>query len=162
MLAAGMDAHGTDHDGPDILVHPPLLFLGPLLVGLVLDRVVPLPDIPGRARRLGAPILIAGLATTGWFLQTMRRAGTPVDPREASTALVTGGPFRHTRNPGYLGLGLVYADLSLRCNARWSLVALPGVLVAVDRGVIRGEERYLAGRFGTDYEAYRLRVRRWV
>lgn len=52
--------------------------------------------------------------------------------------------------------------MSLRCNARWSLVALPGVFAAVDRGVIRGEERYLAGRFGADYEAYRLHVRRWA
>lgn len=99
-------------------------FLGPLLVGLVLDRVVSLPDISRRARRLGAPILVAGLATTGWFLKTMRRARTPVDPRQASTALVTDGPLRHSRNPGYLGLGLV----SLGCNARWPLVALPGRL----------------------------------
>ena len=157
-----MDAHGTDQHGPDILVHPPLLFLGPLLGGLVVDRLVPLPDVPRRARRLGAPVFVAGLATAGWFAQTMRRAGTPVDPREATTALATDGPFRHTRNPGYLGMGLMYAGVSLRCNLRWSLVALPGVLLAVDRGVIRGEERYLANRFGTHYEAYRLRVRRWV
>ena len=157
-----MDANGTDQEGPDILVHPPLLFLGPLLGGVVLDRVASLPDIPRGPRRLGGPILAAGLVTTGWFLQTMRRARTPVDPRKASSALVTGGPFRYTRNPGYLGLGLVYAGVSLLCNSRWSLVALPAVVAAVDRGVIRGEERYLAGRFGTDYEAYRLRVRRWA
>ena len=109
-------------------MHPPLLFLGPprpLLVDLVLDRV-PLPDAPRRARRLGAPILVAGLATAGWFLQTMRRAGTPVDPREASTALVTDGPFRYSPEPGVVGLGLLYAGVSLRCNARWSPVALPG------------------------------------
>jgi protein-S-isoprenylcysteine O-methyltransferase Ste14 len=102
------------------------------------------------------------VATTGWFLQTMRRAGTPVDPREASTALVTDGPFRHTRNPGYVGLGLVYAGVSLRCTVRWPLMALPGVLAAVDRSVIRCEEGYLADRFDTVYKAYRLRVRRWA
>jgi protein-S-isoprenylcysteine O-methyltransferase Ste14 len=157
-----MDAQPTDEDRPDILVHPPLVFLGPLLAGLVLDRVVPLPDIPRPARRLGVPILVAGLATGGWFLRTMRGAGTPIDPRQASTALVTEGPFRHTRNPGYLGMGLVYAGVSLRCNARWSLLALPAVLLAVDRGVIRGEERYLSRRFGDEYEAYRMRARRWL
>jgi protein-S-isoprenylcysteine O-methyltransferase Ste14 len=153
---------GSDQHGPDILVHPPLLFLGPLLAGPLLDRLVSLPDVPRRARRLGAPVLVAGLATAGWFLQTMRRAGTPVDPREASTALATDGPFRYTRNPGYLGMGLVYAGVSLRYNLRWSLAALPGVLWTVDRGVIRGEEHYLAARFGADYEDYRGRVRRWV
>ena len=157
-----MESHGTDHGGPDILAPPPLLFLGPLLAGLALDRAVPLPDIPRPARRLGVPLLVAGLATGGWFLRTMRGAGTPVDPRHASTALATDGPFRYTRNPGYLAMGLVYAGVSLRCNGRWPLVALPAVLAAVDRGVIRGEERYLARRFGEDYEAYRTRVRRWA
>jgi protein-S-isoprenylcysteine O-methyltransferase Ste14 len=157
-----VDAHGTDQQGPDIVVHPPLLFLGPLLGGLVLDRVAPLPGIRRGARRLGVPILAAGLVTTGWFLQTMHRARTPVDPRKASTALVTDGPFRYTRNPGYLGFSLVYAGVSLLGNGRWSLAALPAVVAAVDRCVIGGEERYLAGRFGTDYEVYRLRVRRWA
>jgi protein-S-isoprenylcysteine O-methyltransferase Ste14 len=160
--SGGVDAHDTDQDGPDIVMHPPLLFAGPLLWGLVLDRVAPLPDIPRWARRLGVPILAVGLVTTGWFARTMRRAGTPVDPRKASTALVTDGPFGYTRNPGYLGFGLVYAGVSLLTNGRWSLVALPAVVAAVDRGVILGEERYLAGRFGTDYDAYRRRVRRWV
>lgn len=160
--AGGVDPHDADQNGPDILVHPPLLFLGPLLAGLVLDRVAPLPDIPRGARRLGVPILAAGLVTTGWFARTMRRAGTPVDPRRASTALVTDGPFRYTRNPGYLGFGLVYAGVSLLTNGRWSLVALPAVVAAVDRGVIAGEERYLADRFGAEYEVYRRRVRRWA
>jgi protein-S-isoprenylcysteine O-methyltransferase Ste14 len=41
-------------------------------------------------------------------------------------------------------------------------VFLPGVIAAVDRGVIRREEAYLAGRFGEEYEEYRRRVRRWV
>ena len=39
---------------------------------------------------------------------------------------------------------------------------LPGVLLAVDRGVIRREERYLEERFGSDYQAYVSRVRRWI
>jgi hypothetical protein len=31
-----------------------------------------------------------------------------------------------------------------------------------NRGVIAGEERYFADRFGAEYEAYRRRVRRWA
>jgi protein-S-isoprenylcysteine O-methyltransferase Ste14 len=42
------------------------------------------------------------------------------------------------------------------------LVLLPVVLVAVDRGVIHREERYLEERFGSDYSGYRRRVRRWL
>jgi protein-S-isoprenylcysteine O-methyltransferase Ste14 len=36
------------------------------------------------------------------------------------------------------------------------------VLAIIDRGVIEREERYLANRFGGDYEAYLGRVRRWI
>jgi protein-S-isoprenylcysteine O-methyltransferase Ste14 len=102
------------------------------------------------------------VALAGWFIMSMRRAGTPVDPREAPTALVTEGPFRFSRNPGYLGLGLTYVGLSLLVEARWPLLLLPFVLIIIDRGVISQEERYLERRFGSEYRTYRQRVRRWL
>jgi protein-S-isoprenylcysteine O-methyltransferase Ste14 len=122
----------------------------------------PLPRLPLGARLLGLPLLAAGLGLGGWFIWTMRRAGTPVDPYEAPTALVADGPFRLTRNPAYVGLTLTYAGLSLLVGTLWSLLLLPGVLLAVDRGVIQGEERYLEKEFGSSYSQYRRRVRRWL
>jgi protein-S-isoprenylcysteine O-methyltransferase Ste14 len=97
-----------------------------------------------------------------WFLTTMRRAGTPVDPREAPTALVQAGPFRYTRNPAYAGWTVLYLGVALLAGSRWALILLPVVLVSVDWGVIRREERYLEDRFGADYREYRRRVRRWL
>lgn len=123
---------------------------------------MPLPRLPLALRLVGLLLTAAGVALAGWFFTTMRRAGTPVDPREAPTALVKEGPFRHTRNPGYVGLTLTYVGLSLLSGGRFALLLLPGVLVTVDRGVIRREERYLEERFGSDYRAYRRRVRRWL
>jgi len=92
----------------------------------------------------------------------MRRAGTPVDPYEAPTALVTEGPFRYTRNPAYVALTLTYTGLALLIGVLWSLLLLPVVLVAVDRGVIQREEHYLEAHFGSGYQEYRRRVRRWL
>jgi protein-S-isoprenylcysteine O-methyltransferase Ste14 len=106
--------------------------------------------------------MAAGLGLSGWFVWTMRRAGTPVDPYEAPTALVTAGPFRYTRNPAYVALTLTYAGLSLLTGTLWSLLLLPGVLLAVDRGVIQREESYLEEHFGADYVEYQRRVRRWL
>jgi protein-S-isoprenylcysteine O-methyltransferase Ste14 len=83
-------------------------------------------------------------------------------PRQAPTAIVTHGPYRRSRNPGYTGFALIYAGISLAGNRRWPLVLLPGVIAVVDRGVIRREEAYLADRFGEEYEAYRRRVRRFI
>ena len=148
--------------GPDVIAPPPLLYLAPLLCGILADRVVPLPGVPRRARRLGYPLAAAGVALCGSFVRTLQAAKTPVDPRRAPTAIVTSGPYARTRNPGYTGFALIYAGISLAGNRRWPLVFLPGVIAAVDRGVIRREEAYLADRFGDEYEAYRRRVRRWV
>ena len=148
--------------GPDMIAPPPLLYLGPLLAGLALDRLLPLPRLPGAIRLLGAPILASGMALAGWFFTTMRNAGTPLDPREPPTTLVEEGPFGVTRNPGYLGMALIYGGISLLAGGRWPLLFLPGVLMTVDRGVIEREEEYLEKRFGTRYADYRSRVQRWL
>ncbi len=147
---------------PGVIAPPPLLYLGPLLGGLLLDMLVPMPRLPARLRLAGLPLLAAGMSLAGWFFVTMRRAGTPVDPYEPPTALVVDGPFRHTRNPAYVGLTLGYAGVALLAGGRWPWLFLPGVLAVVKRGVIEREERYLEERFGPDYQDYRRRVRRWV
>jgi len=152
----------SEDRGPDLIAPPPLLYAGPLLAGFVLDLLLPLPRLSSALRLAGLPFLAAGVALAIWFLLSMRRAGTPVDPREAPTALVQAGPFRYTRNPGYIAFTLTYLGVSLLVGARWPLILLPAILVIVDRGVIRREERYLEERFGSDYIGYQRRVRRWL
>lgn len=162
ILESMADDSESSPRGPAIIAPPPLLYAGPWLAGLVLDRLLPLPQLPSALRLAGLPALAAGVALGGWFIASMRRARTPVDPRQAPTALVTEGPFRLTRNPGYLALTLTYVGLSLLVGGRWPLIVLPAVLVAIDRGVIVREEQYLETRFGAGYRAYRQRVRRWL
>jgi len=147
---------------PDVVAPPPLIFFGPLLGGLLLDRLLPLPKPPAAVRLLGVPALAAGAVLISSFFRDMTRAGTPIDPYQAPTALVTEGAFQHTRNPAYLGMALVYSWIALLTRARWPLIFLPGVLVAIDRGVIEREEELLEERFGAAYSDYRARVRRWL
>jgi protein-S-isoprenylcysteine O-methyltransferase Ste14 len=148
--------------GPDLVAPPPLIYAGPWLAGALLDRLLPLPHLPRGMRLLGLLPLAAGIALGGSFIAAMYRGGTPIDPREAPTTLVTAGPFAYTRNPGYLSLALAYLGGSLLADTRWPLVFLPAVLLTIDRGVIRREERYLEKRFGSTYLEYLDRVRRWL
>jgi len=149
--------------GPDVLAPPPLIYLGPLLAGLALDRFLPLPRQPAALRSSAGPTLLAsGIGLGLWFLASMRRADTPFDPSQPPTALVEDGPFRFSRNPGYLGFALTYTGISLLAGGRWPLVFLPAVFGVIDRGVIAREEAYLQERFGLPYRDYRSRVRRWL
>ena len=152
-----------EHRGPDVVAPPPLLYAAPLVGGLLLDRLLPLPSLPrGLTRPLGLAALAGGLTLTGWAVSTMARAGTPIDVREAPTRLVTGGPFQHSRNPVYIGLAAIYTGIALLTRARWPLLFLPGVLATIDRGVIEREERFLRRAFGEEYGRYLRRVRRWL
>jgi protein-S-isoprenylcysteine O-methyltransferase Ste14 len=103
-----------------------------------------------------------GAASILLALRCFGEAGTAPEPWKPTTALATGGIYRLTRNPMYLGMALLLGGLGLGL-ASWGVMAmLPLVLLIVDRFVIQREERYLDVRFGAPYSAYRNEVRRWL
>ncbi len=152
-----------ERDNAGVVAPPPLIYIGPLLLGLLLKRKFPVPFLPRSAARiLGWPLLLGGISLAGWFFSTMRRADTPIDPREPVSNLATDGPFRYTRNPAYLSMTMIYTGISCLANALSSILLLPAVLLVIQRGVIEREERYLERKFGEEYLHYKEQVRRWV
>jgi protein-S-isoprenylcysteine O-methyltransferase Ste14 len=151
---------------PGVRLPPPLLFVGGFAAGLGLHALVPLPLVPGDLPSLRAwPGWLAvalGLLVLGWALSTFYAERTAVFPHRPAATLVTSGPYRFSRNPMYVGLGLVYGGVALWLNALWPVLLLPAVYGLLWRLVVRREERYLAGAFGEAYAAYRRRVRRWL
>jgi len=74
--------------------------------------------------------------------------------------LVQGGVYAHTRNPMYLGNGLIALGCMLIINApEFYLIALP-LIVLVYAAIILAEEAYLRGKFGGQFDAYCARVPR--
>ena len=150
-------------DNPGIWVPPPLTYLLTLLLGLILDRRLHVPFLPhGLARVLGWPLVGGGMALATWFVRTMRRAGTTLDVNKPVSRLVQDGPFRYSRNPGYLSLAMLYGGVAILRNALWAILLLPLLLVMTQRYLIEREEGYLERIFGDEYLAYKRRVRRWV
>jgi protein-S-isoprenylcysteine O-methyltransferase Ste14 len=150
-------------DAPGVIAPPPLIYLGALAAGFVLEILLPSASIPALVRwPVGVALVLGGFALARSFIAAFDRAHTAVDPRRPTTAIVTTGPYRVTRNPGYAGLTLLYAGIAVLAGALWPLATLVAALVLVDRAVIAREERYLARKFGAEYEAYRRRVRRWL
>ena len=152
----------AERDAPGVIALPPLIYLAGLAVGFGLEALLPSADVPALVRWLGIVPIVTGVLLQGTFIGAFRRAGTNVDPYKPTTAIVTGGPYRITRNPGYLGFALVYTGIALLASALWPLLTLVPVLIVVDRGVIAREERYLEAKFGQEYLDYKGRVRRWL
>ena len=151
-----------ERDSPGVIAPPPLIYIAGLPAGFALQRRLPAPRIARKvAAPAGAVLLVAGVALAASFITAFRHAKTPVDVRKAPTALVTTGPYRLTRNPGYLALALVSAGIALLSGALWPLFLLVPTVIVVDRGVIAREERYLERKFGGDYVEFTRRTRRW-
>jgi protein-S-isoprenylcysteine O-methyltransferase Ste14 len=152
-----------EHDNPGIKVPPPLIYLLPLVLGLLLDRRVHIPFLPsGVVRIIGWPLIGGGVLIGGWFRKTMGDADAPVRTDRPVPRLTTDGPFRYSRNPAYLGLAMIYAGIAVLRNALWAILFLPLVLFVIQREVIGREERYLERTFGEEYRTYKARVRRWM
>lgn len=150
-------------ESPAILAPPPALYGLALIIGLALHTFFPRPALPpGLALALSAVLglLAVLLLASGW--RALRQAGTSVNPARPTTALVTSGPFRFSRNPLYLALTLLYLGVGLFVNGLWPLALTVPLLIVMQVGVIAPEERYLEQRFGEAYRAYRARVRRWL
>src|SRR5579862_4869043 len=107
-------------DSPGVIVFPPALLLGALLLTILLNFLWPL-HFPYSAwmKVIGGVLFIGGVFLIVWGRTTMVRAGTNVPPHKPTLAIVTGGPFRFTRNPLYLGGNTAYIGLSLAFNLVW-------------------------------------------
>jgi protein-S-isoprenylcysteine O-methyltransferase Ste14 len=158
-----VESSAQARDISGVIAPPPLIFLGSLAVGFALEALLPGSSVPDALAWIaGGAFLLAGLALLYAFERSFQRHRTPANPWRPSTAIVTDGPYRLTRNPGYVGMALVYVGIALLSHALWVLAPLPLVLAIIDRGVIAREERYLERKFGQNYVAYKQRVRRWV
>ena len=156
-----MNDHTNDTAG--VVTLPPLIYTGFLSLGLLLHALIPIRFLPRTwSKVIGVGLISSGITVAGLAIRTMQRAGTPPDPNEPTTALISKGPFRYTRNPIYVAFTLIYVGIAALANSLWTLTLLPAVLAIMQRGVIEREEHYLERKFGDEYRSYKARVRRWL
>jgi protein-S-isoprenylcysteine O-methyltransferase Ste14 len=145
-----------------VIAPPPVIYLGFLGLGFAFEWLMPGAELPGWVRFIGAAVIVAGVALLISFESAFKRVGTDANPYRPSTALATGGPYRYSRNPAYLGMAITYVGIALAAAAPWALVMLAPAMLVIQYGVIAREERYLERLFGEDYLAYKRTTRRWI
>lgn len=106
-------------------------------------------------------LVLAAVLMLGAILE-FRRAKTTIIPREAPSALITGGIYRFSRNPIYLADLLILAGVSLVLGSVPGLVLVPALGWVLQGRFILGEEARLREEFGKEFAAYTARTRRWI
>jgi len=148
-----------------LVVPVPWVFVLGYLVGVALEfaffRKGSL-DGPEWVVRAGVGVFVAGAALAAWGWIIFYKAKTTTVPGEASSTLVTHGPYRATRNPMYVGLSIAYLGEAGILKQVAPVAMLPLVIAYLNWIVIPTEEARLQQVFGDAYQNYRSRVRRWL
>ena len=150
-------------DAPNVITIPPLIYVAFLAVGLLLDYLFPVPVLPNSIQyAVGFGMIIATGLVMPFVLLEFRKAETQFDPRKPTTAIITTGPYRFSRNPSYVSLTMLYLGIAIAADSVWILAGLIPTLVVMHYGVILREEQYLENKFGEEYLRYKKTVRRWL
>lgn len=146
-------------------VPPPIVMMAAGLLMWLFARFSPLFQLPSLLA-WSLPTLLAA-SSAGAVLAgilSFRRSATTIDPTRPGSAstLVTGGIYRYTRNPMYLGFVGALLAWGLYLQAWWSLPLPLLFCLYITVFQILPEEAALTSKFGGRYVTYAARVRRWL
>ncbi|MFO7553554.1 MAG: isoprenylcysteine carboxylmethyltransferase family protein [Haliea sp.] len=145
------------------IIYPPMWLVFGIVAIFALNEFYPGPRFTGLGSQLvGGAILVAGLALLVLAGGLFKRAGTDMIPFRDVSALVTGGVYRFSRNPMYLGMAAILLGCAVTVGAASALLVPLLFMVIIEWRYIRPEEALLRGLFAQEYAAYCQRVRRWL
>lgn len=161
------DEQSTSYqEAADVRVPPLLIPLVAIGSGIVLQWLGLTLQMPFAdaiiSRSIGGFLFLVGLGMNVLAVYEFKQTHQNPSPRTPTPELVMRGPYRISRNPMYLGLGLFQIGLGLLLDNLWvSLLTVPA-WITVQYIAILPEEAYLEQRFGDQYRQYRATVRRWI
>ena len=91
-----------------------------------------------------------------------KKHGTTIKPFEESTALITGGVFRISRHPMYLGMLLILLGIATLMGSLTPFVVVVAFGISMELVFVRFEESMLEKKFGRIWLEYKRQVRRWI
>ena len=146
-------------------IPPPIVMVVTGLAMWALSWVTSMVHIPAGIRYgVVGVLLVFGVSVAGLAVSSFRRAGTTINPVKIDNAssLVTTGIYAFTRNPMYVGLATLLVTLAVLLSNAWLLLGPLFFVLYITRFQIIPEERVMQAKFGSAYDAYKARVRRWL
>lgn len=117
-------------------------YVWPLIIGLIIT-------ISGQ--------IIRGVTIGLTYISRGGKAGRP-----HADALVTWGIFTHCRNPLYVGNLLVLIGMAILSNSLISIIVIIPLFIFIYQSMVLAEENFLYNKFGTVYNEYCSKVKRWL
>ena len=144
-------------------IMPPTLFWLCILLMVPLAWLWPLATIfLAPYNVVGVVPMCLGLGFAIWGSRRFEQVGTTIKTFDRPGLLVTDGLFRISRNPMYLGFALTLVGVWVVLGALSPLLGVLVFVLVADRWYIPFEERMLSAAFNGEYDAYRIRTRRWI
>ena len=138
----------------------------PFLISIALHYIVPFSTPQGILRLAFIPVgiilLIIGIVIVVLARREFANYGQPTDPGHPTGKIVKTGVFSVSRNPLYLASVFIFLGIALTFYMPWALVMLLVSIVLCHIVLIIPEEKYLAAKFGDEYEEYTASVHRWI
>ncbi len=130
--------------------------LGLLIAPLVARTLPPLLQWGGVA------LMVGGLAMRVWAFSALGRFYTRTLRVSDQQTVVTAGPYRYIRHPGYLGMLALWIGAGLAAGN--AILLLIGTVVVTLAYLYRmdAEEAMLVRLLGDDYRRYRTHTRRLI
>ena len=128
----------------------------------VISIVMGTSALPSLGRIGGAAAAVCGVTAFMLSVFTMRdswRAGVSEQER---TELITGGIYKISRNPAFLGFDLVYIGILLMFFNPVLLAASVFAIGMLHLQIVKVEEPFLISSFGVPYREYQLQVNRYL
>jgi protein-S-isoprenylcysteine O-methyltransferase Ste14 len=142
---------------------PPAYLFASLSAMVLLHFMVPVYQLTSQPwNAVGLIPMITGIVLNLAADAALKRHGTTVKPFEPSTALITSGVYKYSRNPMYLGMILILIGVALLMGSLTPYSIIPVFIIVIDKAFIRPEEDMLDRQFGRAWTEYRDKVRRWL
>jgi protein-S-isoprenylcysteine O-methyltransferase Ste14 len=152
-------------DRAKFVIFPPVIPYSTLAIAGILQWLEPLGLVAHIERDLriwlGLLVVVVGMAIMFAGHRALLRHGTNINPLRPTTALVTDGVFRHTRNPLYVGISVALCGVALIFSLDWMLILILPACILLHFAVVVREEHYLEQKFGDAYRRYKARVPRY-
>lgn len=149
----------------ELKIPPPVVALLLMSAMWGVTRVLPVLDVPDPVRVAAAVTLVlTGACFDLAAVIAFVRQHTTVNPMkpEKTSALVSSGVYRVTRNPMYVGLLCFLVAWAVYLSSAWALLGPVAFVLYINRFQIVPEENVLLIKYGASYSAYKSRVRRWL